>query len=257
MLAVSTSSVGWAAPVMTNDGSPVAAAAPPAATVTTPADRLTVIPEPATTASLSSSESIQSWYSARACSAEIFRIDANTASIAVRITALVRTAMSGPICRSPVGRVPVYTLTPDRRRYQLAGELVQEPPKVLPPRHEHGEVVKVAGERLREHETHGRGVGLRASVRPRGSALVDVRSNLQTAGDVLGGRRRDGAAGVAVLGDDRLAVDRPNRTWRRCWRTGQARARQGRPRPRRSPSSQPGRGSGAGSMPRLRTSGAG
>ena len=41
------------------------------------------------------------------------------------------------------------------------------------------------------------------------SALVDVRLDLQTAGDVLGGRRRDDAPRVAVLGDDRLAVLRP------------------------------------------------
>ena len=87
---------------------PAAAAAPPVSTVTTPALRLTLIPAPATTASVSSSESIQSWNSPRACSAVIRWSDANTLSMAVRKSAFVTIAMSCPIHGIPVRRHPIH-----------------------------------------------------------------------------------------------------------------------------------------------------
>ena len=81
---------------------PADAAAPPVATVTTPALRLTLIPAPATTLGASSSESIQSWNSPRACSAVMRWADANAESMAVRSAAFVSIAMSCPIRRIPI-----------------------------------------------------------------------------------------------------------------------------------------------------------
>ena len=93
MVAVSTSSLGWAAPVRTNEGSPVAAAAPPAAIVTTPALRLTVIPAPGSTASVSSSESTMSSSTSRATAGVISPtvLSSNIASMRVRSTLFSRT----------------------------------------------------------------------------------------------------------------------------------------------------------------------